>query len=64
MWSNNRIFLLANKIDLEKDRKVLKEEGEKYKEETHLDLFKEISAKTGYNIKEVLFETGKSLYID
>jgi len=60
----NRIFLLANKNDLEKDRKVLKEEGEKFKEEKHFDLFKEVSAKTGYNIKEVLLEAGKVLNFD
>ncbi len=60
----NRIFLLANKNDLEKDRKVLKEEGEKFKEEKHFDLFKEVSAKTGYNIKEVLLEAGKALNFD
>ena len=40
-----RIFLVGNKADLEEDRKVSKEEGEKYKLDQHLDLFMETSAK-------------------
>ena len=36
-----RIFLVGNKADLEEDRKVQKEDGEKYKEDQHLDLFME-----------------------
>ena len=59
-----RIFLVGNKADLEEDRKVSKEEGEKYKEDQHLDLFFETSAKTGYNAKNVLVEAAKILYKD
>ena len=59
-----RIFLVGNKADLEEDRKVSKEEGEKYKEEHNLDLFLETSAKTGYNAKNVLVEAAKMLYND
>ena len=59
-----RIFLVGNKADLEEDRKISKEEGEKYKEEHHLDLFLETSAKTGYNAKNVLVEAAKMLYND
>ena len=32
-----RIFLVGNKADLEEDRKIKKEEGEKYKEDQHLE---------------------------
>ena len=59
-----RIFLVGNKADLEEDRKVSKEEGEKYKEDQHLDLFMETSAKTGYNARNVLVEAAKILYKD
>jgi Ras-related protein Rab-6A len=59
-----RIFLVGNKADLENERKVTKEEAEKYKEEQNLDLFMETSAKTGYNAKNVLIEAAKLLYND
>ena len=59
-----RIFLVGNKSDLEEDRKVNKEEGEKYKEDQHLDLFMETSAKTGLNARNVLVEAAKILYKD
>ena len=59
-----RIFLIGNKADLEEDRKVKKEEGEKYKEDQHLDLFMETSAKTGLNARNVLVEAAKILYND
>ena len=59
-----RIFLVGNKADLEEDRKVSKEEGEKYKEDQHLDLFLETSAKTGHNARNVLVEAAKILYKD
>ena len=59
-----RIFLVGNKSDLEEDRKVTKEEGEKYREDQHLDLFMETSAKTGQNARNVLVEAAKILYQD
>ena len=59
-----RIFLVGNKADLEEERKVSKEEGEKYKEDQNLDLFMETSSKTGYNAKNVLIEAAKILYKD
>ncbi len=59
-----RIFLVGNKADLEEDRKVSKEEGEKYKLDQHLDLFMETSAKTGQNARNVLIEAAKILYND
>ena len=59
-----RIFLVGNKAGLEEERKVPKEEGEKYKEDQHLDLFMETSAKTGHNARNVLLEAAKILYKD
>ena len=59
-----RIFLVGNKADLEEERKVTKEEGEKYKLDYNLDLFMETSAKTGQNARNVLVEAAKILYND
>ena len=59
-----RIFLVGNKADLEEDRKIKKEDAEKYKEDQHLDLFLETSAKTGLNARNVLVEAAKILYND
>jgi len=59
-----RIFLVGNKADLEEDRKVPTEDGQKYKEKENLDLFVEASAKTGHNAKNVLVEAAKILYKD
>jgi small GTP-binding protein len=59
-----RIFLVGNKADLEEERKISKEEGQKFKEEMKLDLFMETSAKTGLNAKNVLIEAAKILYRD
>ena len=59
-----RIFLVGNKSDLEEERKVTREEGEKYKLDQHLDLFMETSAKTGQNARNVLIEAAKILYND
>ena len=59
-----RIFLVGNKADLEEERKVSKEEGEKYKIDQQLDLFMETSAKTGQNARNVLVEAAKILYND
>ena len=56
--------MVGNKADLEEERKVTKEEGMKYKEEQHLDLFMETSAKTGQNARNVLVEAAKILYKD
>ncbi len=59
-----RIFLVGNKSDLEEERKVTKEEGQKFKNDQGLDLFMETSAKTGYNARNVLIEAAKMLYAD
>jgi Ras-related protein Rab-6A len=59
-----RIFLVGNKSDLEEERKVTREEGEKYKLDQHLVLFMETSAKTGQNARNVLIEAAKILYND
>ena len=59
-----RIILVGNKADLENERKVAREEGEKYKLDNNLDFFMETSAKTGKNARNVLIEASKILYND
>jgi GTPase SAR1 family protein len=48
-----KVFLIGNKIDLEDERKLNKEVAIKFKEDYHLDLFMEASAKSGFNAKNV-----------
>ena len=59
---NVKVFLVGNKSDLENERVVSKEEGEKFKEEKKLDRFFETSAKTGENARSALLEAAKLLY--
>ena len=61
---NVKVFLVGNKSDLESERVVSKEEGEKFKEEKKLDKFIETSAKTGENARSALLEAAKLLYKD
>jgi len=43
---------------------ITKEEAEKYKSDFELDLFKETSAKTGFNTEELFVQAAKLLYND
>ena len=61
---NVKVFLVGNKSDLENERVISKEEGEKFKEEKKLDRFFETSAKTGENARSALLEAAKLLYKD
>ena len=61
---NVKVFLVGNKSDLENERVVSKEEGERFKEEKKLDRFFETSAKTGENARSALLEAAKLLYKD
>ncbi|MED6167847.1 Complex III subunit 3 [Stylosanthes scabra] len=54
------MFLVANKADLETDRKVANEEGEEYAKENGLS-FLETSAKTAQNVNELFYEIGMEL---
>ena len=53
-----KIFLIGNKKDLEKDRKITKEEARKFAEKKKIDYFDEISIKTydPNEIKRILLE--------
>ena len=57
-----KLVLVGNKSDLENERVVSREDGEKFKEEKNLDKFIETSAKTGENARNVLLEAAKLLY--
>jgi len=61
---NVKVFLIGNKIDLDDQRKVKTEEGQRYAEQYKLNKFVETSAKSGFNAKNIFIEAAKLLYDD
>ena len=59
---NIDIILLGNKIDLESQRQVSREEGENFKKKFNLKKFVECSAKNGFNVPNIFIEAAKILY--
>ena len=59
-----KIFLIGNKADLEDERVVKKEMAENFKNDFDLYLFKETSAKTGLNAREIFTEAALLLFKD
>ena len=57
-----KIFLIGNKSDLDKERKVKEEDARIFMEENGIHFFSETSAKSGINAKEVFVEAAKLLY--
>ena len=57
-----KVFLIANKIDLENERKITKEQGENFCKMNKLNLFIEASAKTGFNSKKIFIKAAKMLF--
>ena len=57
-----KVFLIGNKIDLENERKITKEQGESFAKSNKLNLFIESSAKTGFNSKKIFIKAAKLLY--
>ena len=61
---NVKVFLIGNKIDLDDERKIQTEEGEKYADQYKINKFFESSAKSGFNAKKIFIEAAKLLYDD
>ena len=59
-----KVFLIGNKIDLENNRQVTKEMGEKFCKDNNLHLFMESSAKTGINTQKIFIQAAKILFDD
>ena len=57
-----KVFLIGNKLDLENERKIKKEQGETFAKNNKLNLFIEASAKTGFNSKKIFIKAAKMLY--
>ena len=57
-----KVFLIGNKIDLENERKITREQVESYAKSNKLNLFIESSAKTGFNSKKIFIKAAKMLY--
>ena len=59
-----KVFLIGNKVDLENERVINKDEGEKFKENNKLNLFLEASAKSGLNAQNIFVQAAYALYQD
>ena len=59
---DSKVFLIGNKIDLENERKVSREQGEEYSNQNNFSLFMESSAKTGFNAQKIFIEAARILY--
>ena len=57
-----KIFLIGNKIDLDNERVITKDQGEKFCKNNKLNLFIETSAKNGTNIQELFKKAAILLY--
>lgn len=56
------IMLVGNKTDLQDKRQILTEEGEKKAKELNV-MFIETSAKSGYNVKQVIRRDGHQTWL-
>ena len=59
-----KVFLIGNKIDLENERKITKEQGEKFCKDNKINEFMEASAKTGVNAQNIFIKAAVTLYED
>ena len=59
-----KVFLIGNKIDLEPQRVIKKEQGEQFCKDNKLNLFMEASAKTGLNAQNIFIQAAKTLFDD
>ena len=59
-----KVFLIGNKVDLENEREISKEEGERFKDNNKLNFFIEASAKSGLNAQNIFVQAAYVLYQD
>ena len=59
-----KVFLIGNKIDLEKQRVISTEQGKNLQGDYNLDLFIESSAKDGKNTEYIFVQAAKLLFND
>ena len=57
-----KIFLIGTKVDLDNERTIQLEDGEKLAKDNGFNYFIETSAKTGFNAQSVFIEAAKELY--
>ena len=57
-----KLYLIGNKLDLEKERLVNTKDAEKFSLDNEFDFFIETSAKTGFNAEKVFIQAAKDLY--
>ena len=57
-----KIFLIGNKKDLEDKREIPLDNATKFAKDHGLHMFKEASAKTGFNAQEIFIEAARILY--
>ena len=50
---DTKVFLIGNKIDLENERVINREQAEEYYNQNHFNLFMESSAKKGFNAQKI-----------
>ena len=59
-----KVFLIGNKVDLEENREVTKEQGEQFCKDYKINVFMEASAKTGLNAQNIFLKAAETLYED
>ena len=59
-----KVFLIGNKVDLENEREVKKEQGEDFSKLNKINFFIESSAKTGLNAQNIFLKAAEILYDD
>lgn len=59
---NPIILLLGNKLDMEKERKISKNQGKIFYDDNDIDFFEEVSAKNGNNIDEIFNKCFVKIY--
>lgn len=59
-----KVIIIGNKLDLEQQRQVSKEQADIFSKQVRAELLLEASAKSGTNTKDIFIQAGKILYDD